>query len=177
MIKFFKRKPTRREPTHREQLEQYRSQSHQNFTTIKIRDLTVPIILVDQDRYKAMMSLYTDDTDPDTNLQGVIYSDLNILSDGLGNVFGKLVLTFSDGTKEHFVIDASKNLSFFEQMATSTMFAIAPIDVSTPTQDLLTIQLPRRWSIEEALFKIQRALLEKCSRRDLNPGRELGKLA
>ena len=160
MIKFFNKRPA----THQEELDLYRAQSHQNFTTIQMRDVTVPIIQVDAERYEKMTSLYYDTANPDTGSTakpGVIYSDLNILSDGLGHVFGQLVLTFSNGKTEQFLIDASRNLDFFEQMATSTMFAIAPIDAPTTRHDILAIQLPRRQSAEDALFKIQRGLAKK----------------
>lgn len=160
MIKFFNRRPA----THQEELDLYRAQSHRNFTTIKMRDSTVPIILVDAERYKTMTSLYYDTLNPDTGSTGkpgVIYSDLDILSDGLGHVFGRLVLTFSNGMTEQFLIDASKNLDFFEQMAMSTVFAIAPIDAPATQHDILAIQLPRRQSVEDALFKIQRGLAKK----------------
>lgn len=160
MIKFINRRPA----THQEELDSYRAQSHQNFTTIQMRDLTVPIIQVDAKRYETMTSLYHDTMNPDadsTDNPGVIYSDLNILSDGLGNVFGQLVLTFSNDMTEQFLIDASKNLDFFEQMAMSMMFAIAPIETPTTRHDILAIQLPKRQSAEDALFKIQRGLAKK----------------
>ena len=159
MIKFFNR---RRPATHQEELDSYRDQSHRHFTAIQMGDLTVPVIQVDASRYKTIMSLYHGAVNPDNvGRPNVIYSDLNILSDGLGHVFGQLILTFSNGKTEQFLIDASTNLDFFEQMATSMLFAIAPIDTPATQHDIIAIQLPKRKSAEDALFKIQRGLAKK----------------
>ena len=159
MIKFFNRRP----PTHQEQLEQYRAQSHKNFAAIKMGDSLVPVIEVDVERFTNVMSLYKDANPAIDSIRkhGVIYSEVDVISDGLGNVFGKLIMTFPNKKTEQFLIDATKNMDFFVQMTTSLMYAVGPIDGPGGIENILVVQLPKRDDAEGLLFKIQKDLQRK----------------
>ena len=88
-------------------------------------------------------------------------TNLNILQDGLGHVFVEMLLTFSHGEiNEKILVDASKNLEFFESLAKSTMLAIASVN---HPEKIFMIQLPKPEKTHEALEIIKTGLANKPS--------------
>jgi hypothetical protein len=88
-------------------------------------------------------------------------TNLNILQDGLGHVFVEMLLTFSHGEiNEKILVDASKNLEFFESLAKSTMLAIASVN---HPEKIFMIQLPKPEKTREALEIIKNGLVNKPS--------------
>ena len=88
-------------------------------------------------------------------------TNLNILQDGLGHVFVEMLLTFSHGEiNEKILVDASKNLEFFESLAKSTMLAIASVN---HPEKIFMIQLPKPEKTREALEIIKNGLANKPS--------------
>ncbi len=88
-------------------------------------------------------------------------TNLNILQDGLGHVFVEMLLTFSHGEiNEKILIDASKNLEFFESLAKNTMLAIASVN---HPEKIFMIQLPKPEKTHEALEIIKTGLANKLS--------------
>jgi len=87
-------------------------------------------------------------------------TNLNILQDGLGHVFVEMLLTFSHGEiNEKILINANKNLEFFESLAENTMIAIASVN---HPEKIFMIQLPKPERTREA-FEIIKNGLEKHS--------------
>jgi len=87
-------------------------------------------------------------------------TNLNILQDGLGHVFVEIFLTFSHGEiNEKILINANKNLEFFESLAENTMIAIASVN---HPEKIFMIQLPKPERTREA-FEIIKNGLEKHS--------------
>ena len=83
-------------------------------------------------------------------------TNLNILQDGLGHVFVEMLLTFSEGgINEKILINANKNLEFFESLAKNTMLAIASVD---HPEKIFIIQLPKPEKTNEALEIIKNGL-------------------
>ena len=83
-------------------------------------------------------------------------TNLNILQDGLGHVFVEMLLTFSEGgINEKILINANKNLEFFESLAKNTMLAIASVD---HPEKIFMIQLPKPEKTNEALEIIKNGL-------------------
>ena len=75
-------------------------------------------------------------------------TNLNILQDGLGHVFVEMSLTFSEGgINEKILINANKNLEFFDSLAKNTMLAIASVD---HPEKIFMIQLPKPEKTNEA---------------------------
>ena len=88
-------------------------------------------------------------------------TNLNILQDGLGHVFVEMLLTFSHGEiNEKILVNASKNLEFFESLAKSTMLAIASVN---HPEKIFMIQLPKPEKTREALEIIKNGLANKPS--------------
>ena len=83
-------------------------------------------------------------------------TNLNILQDGLGHVFVEMSLTFSEGgINEKILINANKNLEFFESLAKNTMLAIASVN---HPEKIFMIQLPKPEKTHEALEIIKNGL-------------------
>ena len=90
-------------------------------------------------------------------------TNLNILQDGLGHVFVEMLLTFSEGgINEKILINANKNLEFFESLAKNTMLAIASVD---HPEKIFMIQLPKPEKTNEALEIIKNGLSNTPSKK------------
>ncbi len=89
-------------------------------------------------------------------------TNLNILQDGLGHVFVEMSLTFSEGgINEKILINANKNLEFFDSLAKNTMLAIASVD---HPEKIFMIQLPKPEKTNEALEIIKNGLENTSSK-------------
>ena len=89
-------------------------------------------------------------------------TNLNILQDGLGHVFVEMLLTFSEGgINEKILINANKNLEFFESLAKNTMLAIASVN---HPEKIFMIQLPKPEKTYEALEIIKNGLANDHSK-------------
>ena len=89
-------------------------------------------------------------------------TNLNILQDGLGHVFVKMLLTFSHGgINEKILVNANENLEFFESLAKNTMLAIASVN---HPEKIFMIQLPKPEKTYEALEIIKNGLANDHSK-------------
>ena len=89
-------------------------------------------------------------------------TNLNILQDGLGNVFVDMVLTFSHGEiNEKILVNANENLEFFESLSKNTMLAIASVN---HPEKIFMIQLPKPEKTYEALEIIKNGLANNHSK-------------
>jgi len=94
-----------------------------------------------------------------------INTDLNILQDGLGNVFVEVVLTFSKGNIiETFMINAKIHFNFFETLVNTSMFALSSPQSNYGKDNILMIQLPRPEKAQDALEIINDALIPKSQK-------------
>ena len=129
----------------------YKRMSHHDFGTIKIEGLTVPVILLDAERYERIVSRrHSSRSGPKPIIAD---TNLDILRDGRGNVFVNINVNF-DGYMEQFTIDASEFMQFFDYMLQSSMFALGQDRPDT----FFVIQLPQPQSIEEAISHIRDGL-------------------
>ena len=94
-----------------------------------------------------------------------VNTNLNILQDGLGHVFVEIVLDFSHGNiHEEFLIYANEYITFFESLASTTMFALSPPNYSEVNQDkIFMVQLPKPEKAVEAIDIIKNGLSKKSS--------------
>lgn len=125
----------------------------------------VPCIILSEERFDKIMQ--------DTAGRAVsVDTNLNILQDGLGHVFVEIDMTFSlGGIREKILLNAGRSVRFFELLVETSMLALSGQDPGR----VFMIQLPRPERASDAL-RIIREGLKLCSRRDSNPGPELGKL-
>ncbi|PIW36018.1 MAG: hypothetical protein COW26_01350, partial [Nitrosopumilales archaeon CG15_BIG_FIL_POST_REV_8_21_14_020_33_23] len=88
-----------------------------------------------------------------------INTDLNILQDGLGHVFVEIILTFSqDGIVEKLLINANKDLFFFQSLAKTSMLALSSPKSHYGKDNVFMIQLPKPEKAENALEIIRHGL-------------------
>ena len=116
----------------------------------------VPRIILDDRKFDDIMS----------KIQGKpvsVNTNLNILQDGLGNVFVEIMLDFSYGEiHEEFLVYANESLEFFECLANTTMLALSPPSYSEVNQDkIFMVQLPKPEKAIEAIDIIKNGLRKK----------------
>lgn len=135
-----------------DELKKLSERVHDNITTFDFDSKDIPCIILDEIKYDEIMSKVAG-----TAL--AINTDLNILQDGLGHVFVEIVLTFSQGgIVEKLLINANKDLSFFETLAKTSMLALSSPKSHYGKDNVFMIQLPRPEKAENALEIIKRGL-------------------
>jgi hypothetical protein len=102
-----------------EELKKLLQQSHERITIFDFDGKPVPCIVMDEKKYDEILSKVA-------GKPLSINTDLNILQDGLGHVFVEVVLTFSQGgIVEKILINANKDISFFQSLAKTSMLALS----------------------------------------------------
>jgi hypothetical protein len=130
-------------------------QVHDGITTFDFDGKETPCIVVEEKKYDETLSKVAGQSLS-------INTDLNILQDGLGNVFVELVLTFSKADiVEKFIINAKTDLGFFESLAKTSMLALSSPKSNYGKDNVFMIQLPRPEKAQDALDIIKNALVPK----------------
>ena len=138
-----------------DELKQLLDQVHDGITTFDFDGQTTPCIVIEEKKYDEMLSKVAGQSLS-------INTDLNILQDGLGNVFVEVVLTFSKGDiVETFIVNAKTDLSFFESLAETSMLALTSPHSHYGKENVFMIQLPRPEKAHDALEIIHSALESK----------------
>jgi len=138
-----------------DELKRFLDQVHEGITTFDFDGKETPCIVIEEKKYDEMLSKIAGESLS-------INTDLNILQDGLGNVFVELVLTFSKGNfVEKFLVNAKTDLAFFESLAKTTMLALSSPKSHYGKDNVFMIQLPRPEKAQDALEIIQNALIPK----------------
>ncbi len=138
-----------------DELEKLLEQVHDGITTFDFDGNTTPCIIIEEKKYDEMLSKVA-------GASLSINTDLNILQDGLGNVFVEVVLIFSRGNiVEKFIVNAKTDLIFFESLAKTFMLALSSPHSQYGKENVFMIQLPRPEKAQDALEIIRNALLPK----------------
>ncbi len=135
-----------------DELKKLSEQVHDDVTTFDFDGQNIPCIILDERKYDEIISKIA-------GKSLSINTDLNILQDGLGHVFVEIILTFSkDGIVEKLLINANKDLFFFESLAKTSMLALSSPKSTYGKDNVFMIQLPRPEKAENALEIIQHGL-------------------
>ncbi len=135
-----------------DELKKLSEQVHDDVTTFDFDGRDIPCIILDERKYDEIISKVA-------GKSLSINTDLNILQDGLGHVFVEIILTFSqDGIVEKLLINANKDLFFFESLAKTSMLALSSPKSTYGKDNVFMIQLPKPEKAENALEIIQRGL-------------------
>jgi len=121
-----------------EEMKQMLERTHKDLDIFDFNGKNVPRIMLPDRRFDEIMEkIYGKPVSVNTNL--------NILQDGIGNVFVEVSLDFSYGDiHEEFLIYANESLEFFESLADTTMLALSPPQHSEVHQDkIFMVQLPK----------------------------------
>jgi len=130
-------------------------QVHDGITTFDFDGKETPCIIIEEKKYDETLSKIA-------GKSLSINTDLNILQDGLGNVFVEVVLTFSkDEIVEKFIINAKTDIGFFESLAKTSMIALSSPKSNYGKDNVFMIQLPRPEKAQDALDIIKNALVPK----------------
>jgi hypothetical protein len=136
-----------------DELKQLLGRVHSGITTFDFDGKNTPCIELDEKKYDMMLSKVAGQSLS-------IDTDLNILHDGLGNVFVEITLTFSKGDiVETFLVNAKTDLGFFESLANTSMLALVSPKSHYGKDNVFMIQLPRPEKAQNALEIIQNALV------------------
>ena len=109
---------------------------HDGITTFDFEGKETPCIIIEEEKYGLIRA----------KIEGQSFSvntDLNILQDGLGNVFVEIVLTFSTGNiSEKFLVNAKTDFKFFEILANTSMLVVNSPESRYGQDNVIAIQLP-----------------------------------
>ena len=138
-----------------DELKRFLDQVHPGITTFDFDGKQTPCIELDEKKYDEMLSKVAGQSLS-------INTDLNILQDGLGNVFVEVTLTFSVGNiVEKYLVNAKTHLDFFESLAKTSMLALSSPKSNYGKDNVFMIQLPRPEKAQDALNIIRNALVPK----------------
>lgn len=141
-----------------DELKKLSEQVHDGVTTFDFEGKDVPCIILEERKYDEIISKVA-------GKPLAINTDLNILQDGLGHVFVEVILTFSqDGIVEKLLINANKDLFFFESLAKTSIIALSSPKSTYGKDNVFMIQLPKPEKAENALEIIRRGLEQNNKR-------------
>ncbi len=125
---------------------------HNSITVFNYNSNNVPCIILTERRFSEIMNAIAGrPVSVDTNL--------NILQNGLGNVFVEITLDFSDGDiHEKILLYANESLDFFESLAKTSMLALSSPHSKVGQENVFMIQLPKPEKATNALDVIKRGL-------------------
>ncbi len=140
-----------------EELKKLLQQVHEGVTIFDFDGKSVPCIILEERKYDELLSKVA-------GKSLSIDTDLNILQDGLGHVFVEVTFTFSQGgIVEKILINANKDILFFQSLAKTSMLAISSPKSSYGKDNVFMIQLPKPEKAEDALKIIERGLKQSDS--------------
>jgi len=135
-----------------EELEKFLSERHKDVTLFDYEGKKVPCIILAEKKFDDIMKTVA-------GKPVSVETNLNILQDGLGHVFVKVTLQFSQGDiEEKFLIYANENMDFFEALAETTMLALSFPNSQYGSSNVFMIQLPKPERAQNALEIIRKGL-------------------
>jgi hypothetical protein len=140
-----------------EELKKLLQQFHDGVTIFDFDGKSVPCIILEERKYDELLSKVA-------GKSLSIDTDLNILQDGKGHVFVEVTFTFSQGgIVEKILVNANKDIMFFQSLAKTSMLAISSPKSSYGKDNVFMIQLPKPEKAEDALKIIERGLKQSVS--------------
>lgn len=138
-----------------DELKKLMDRVHVGITSFNYNGTKVPCVILAEKRFDEIMAKVAGKPlSVDTNL--------NILQNGLGNVFVEVSLTFSEGDiEEKLLLYANESLEFFESLANTSMLALSSPHSQVGKDNVFMIQLPKPEKITNALDIIKKGLQEK----------------
>ena len=134
-----------------EELDKFLAQRHKDVTLFDFEGKQVPCIILDDEKFRSIMKTIV-------GKPVSVETNLNILQDGLGHVFVRITLTFSQGNiEEKFLIYANESVDFFESLADTAMLALSSSS-QYGSSNVFMIQLPKPERAQNALDIIRKGL-------------------
>ena len=128
------------------------SRVHKSVTVFNYNSNNVPCIILTERRFSEIM-------DKIAGRPVSVDTNLNILQNGLGNVFVEVTLDFSNSDiHEKILLYANESLDFFESLAKTSMLALSSPHSKVGQENVFMIQLPKPEKATNALDVIKRGL-------------------
>jgi len=135
-----------------DELNKLLSKVHKSVTTFNYNSNNVPCIILTERRFSEIM-------DKIAGRPVSVDTNLNILQNGMGNVFVEITLDFSNSDiNEKILLYANESLDFFELLAKTSMLALSSPHSQVGQENVFMIQLPKPEKATNALDVIQRGL-------------------
>ena len=134
------------------ELEKLLLERHKDVTLFDFEGKRVSCIILDDKKFDNIMKTIA-------GKPVSVETNLNILQDGLGHVFVRVTLQFSQADiEEKFLIYANENVEFFEALAENTMIALSSPNSQYGSTNVFMIQLPKPERAQNALEIIRKGL-------------------
>ena len=138
-----------------DELKKLLDQVHDGITIFNFDGKETPCIVIEEKKYDDLLSKVA-------GRSLSINTDLNILQDGLGNVFVEIIFSFSIGNiVEKFLVNAKEDVAFFEALASTSILALSSPNSNYGKENVFMIQLPKPEKAHDALQIIKKALKSK----------------
>lgn len=136
----------------KDELTELLSKVHKSVTVFDYNGNKVPCIILTERRFSEIM-------DKIAGRPVSVDTNLNILQNGMGNVFVEITLDFSDGDiHEKILLYANESLDFFESLAKTSMLSLSSPHSQVGQENVFMIQLPKPERATNALDVIRRGL-------------------
>ena len=134
------------------EIEKFLSERYKDVTLFDFEGKKVPCIILDEKKFDNVMKTIA-------GKPVSVETNLNILQDGLGHVFVKVTLQFSQGDiEEKFLIYANENVDFFEALAETALLTLSSSNSQYGSSNVFMIQLPKPERAQNALEIIRKGL-------------------
>ena len=134
------------------ELEKFLSERYKDVTIFDFEGKKVPCIVMNDKKFENIMKTIA-------GKPVSVETNMNILQDGLGHVFVRMTLQFSQGEiEEKFLIYANENVDFFEALAETTMLTLSSPNSPQGSTNVFMIQLPKPERAQNALEIIRKGL-------------------
>ncbi|MDE1872924.1 MAG: hypothetical protein KGH99_05550 [Thaumarchaeota archaeon] len=133
------------------ELEELLTQRHKDVTLFDFEGKKVPCIIMEEKRFDDIMKAIV-------GKPVSVETNLNILQDGLGHVFVKMTLHFSQEIEEKVLLYANESFDFFEALTETSMLALSSPHSEYGRSNVFMIQLPKPEKTADALEIIKKGL-------------------
>lgn len=133
------------------ELEELLAQRHKDVTLFDFEGKKVPCIIMEEKRFDDIMKAIA-------GKPISVETNLNILQDGLGHVFVKMTLHFSQEIEEKVLLYANESFDFFEALTETSMLALSSPHSEYGRSNVFMIQLPKPEKTADALEIIKKGL-------------------
>ncbi len=134
------------------ELDRLMAQRHRDFTLFDFEGRKVPCLIMEEARFDELMKAIA-------GKPVSVETNLNILQDGLGHVFVRITMTFSQGhLEEKVLLYANESFEFFEALGETSMLALSSPRSAYGSTNVFMIQLPKPERTESALEMIRKGL-------------------
>ena len=133
------------------ELEKLLSERHKDIGLYDFEGRKVPCIIMEEKKFDKMMKAVA-------GKPVSVETNLNILQDGLGHVFVRMTLNFSQGFEEKILLYANESFEFFEALNETSMLALSSPHSEYGRSNVFMIQLPRPERTADAMEIIKKGI-------------------